>query len=273
MRKQKAASASATTPVPVPPPAAIALVLRTCDANRQGHGGFQWPESGPVAAPDWSPAAVCGRGLHGLLHGEGVGSMLNWEPTAQWLVVEVDASSVVQLDGKVKFPRGVVVHCGDRLSATAYLREREPGRAIVGSLATAGYGGTATAGYGGTATAGDGGTATAGYGGTATAGYRGTATAGYGGTATAGDRGTATAGDGGTATAGDGGTATAGDRGTATAGYGGTIQIRWWDGAVGRYRLATLYVDEGGILPRRRYRLDGKGQPALVEEPAAPTPS
>ena len=29
-----------------------ALVLRTCDKNLQSRGGFQWPESGRVEAPD-----------------------------------------------------------------------------------------------------------------------------------------------------------------------------------------------------------------------------
>ena len=46
------------------------LILRTCDANMQSHGGFQWPRSGPVAAPDWNPAPECGNGLHGFLRGE-----------------------------------------------------------------------------------------------------------------------------------------------------------------------------------------------------------
>jgi hypothetical protein len=176
------------------------LILRTCNADMKSYNGFQWPKSGPVKCSDWKSVAQCGNGLHGLLWGEGDGSLLNWSPDVQWLVVEVPADSVVAIDSqKVKFPAGVVVHCGDRLSATEYINKFAPhGKIIVGVSATAGYRGTATAGYGGTATAGDRGTATAGYRGTATAGYGGTATAGYGGTATAGDRGTATAGDQGT---------------------------------------------------------------------------
>jgi hypothetical protein len=151
------------------------LVLRTCAADLTSHGGFQWPADGPVSAPDWKPNAECGNGLHGLLWGEGAGSLLSWDPTAKWLVVEVQADLVIDLGGKVKFPHGVVLHCGTRESATAFLGARAPGRAIAG--------GTATAGYRGTATAGDSGTATAGYRGTATAGYRGTATAGDSGRA------------------------------------------------------------------------------------------
>jgi hypothetical protein len=256
------------------------LVLRTCDKDLRSYGGFQWPAEGEVVAPDWNSEPVCGGGLHGLLWGEGDGALLNWDEDARWLVVEVLATEYVSIDGKVKFPRGTVVFCGDRLEATTYLSEHGgAGRAIVGGTATAGdggtatagYGGTATAGYGGTATAGDGGTATAGYGGTATAGDRGTATAGDRGTATAGDRGTATAGDrgtatagvggtatagyGGTATAGDGGTATAGYGGTATAGYGGTVQVRWWDNKAERYRTATGDTGEDGIEPNVAYHV------------------
>jgi hypothetical protein len=198
------------------------LVLRTCAADMSAYGGFIWPESGPVEAPDWNPKPICGYGLHGALWGEGCGELLSWEPDAKWLVVEVDADTIVNLDGKVKYPRGVVVHCGTRESATAIIQAARPGAAVIGGTATAGYAGTATAGYAGTATAGNRGTATAGDAGTATAGNRGTATAGDAGTATAGNRGTATAGNRGTATAGDAGTATAGYAGTATAGYAGT---------------------------------------------------
>jgi hypothetical protein len=163
-------------------------------------------------------------------------------------VVEVAETDIVEIpcDGsgpKVKFPRGVVVHCGGRESATRYLYERGgAGHAIVGGTATAGVRGTATAGYGGTATAG--------YGGTATAGDSGTATAGYGGTATAGVRGTATAGV--------SGTATAGDSGTATAGYGGVCAIRWWNGH--RYRWAIREVGPDGLKPDTRYRLTEDGE-------------
>jgi hypothetical protein len=200
----------------------IVLVLRTCNADMTSHGGFKWPKEGAVRCRDWSPEPVCGGGLHGLLWGEGGGTYLSWEPGAKWLVVEVDQNDVVTIGDKVKFPSGVVVYCGDRESATTYLREHgADGKAIVG--------GTATAGEGGTATAGD----------------RGTATAGEGGTATAGHEGTATAGEGGTATAGHGGTATAGE--------GGSLVVKFWDGV--RYRIAAADVGENGIEPNVPYRV------------------
>ncbi len=41
------------------------LLLRTCDKDMKGHGGFQWPKSGPIEAPDWDPDpnVDCGQGL------------------------------------------------------------------------------------------------------------------------------------------------------------------------------------------------------------------
>src|SRR6188768_2383636 len=98
--------------------AATVLILRTCAADMTAYNGFKWPESGHVAAPDWSPRAECGYGLHGLLWGEGDGSHLCWEEGARWLVVRVAADSIVDLDGKVKFPEGEVVYCGTQYEAT-----------------------------------------------------------------------------------------------------------------------------------------------------------
>lgn len=142
------------------------LIMRTCDKNMRSHGGFQWPQSGPVVAPDWQPTEECGNGLHGFLWGEGNGELADWSETAIWLVAKVDAATVIDLDGKVKFPSADVVYCGDLHGAAEYIAANGgAGRKIIG--------GTATAGYAGTATAGDRGTATAGYRGTATAGDRG----------------------------------------------------------------------------------------------------
>ena len=204
------------------------LVLRTCKADMTSTNNFRWPDSGPVECPDWKPTAECGHGLHGWLWGEGDGPLGNWSSNAKWLVVRVAKADMIDLKGKVKFPRGVVEFCGERLAATQYLAAHgAAGRAIVGH--------TATAGNSGTATAGDSGTATAGYYGTATAGDFGTATAGYSGTATAGNS------------------------GTATAGRNGVLAIAWWDDAAQRRRVAIGYVGENGIEPATRYRLDAKG--------------
>ena len=263
------------------------LILRTCNADMQSYKGFQWPRSGPVAAPDWDPVEECGKGLHGFLRGEGDGELAEWHSKALWVVAEVE--TFVDLGGKVKFPYAEVIFVGTRLEATTLVKARYPDATVVGShvtvgnggvakvgyygIATAGHHGTATAGHHGTATAGHHGTATAGECGTATAGSHGTATAGpcgtatagyYGtakagpyGTAKAGDRGTATAGDRGNATAGYHGTATAGNHGTATAGELGRLQIEYIVDR--RRRLAVAYVGENGILAGVRYGLDSFG--------------
>jgi hypothetical protein len=226
------------------------LVLRTCDEKMQGHGGFQWPTSGPVSCPDWNPEPICGGGLHGLLNGVGNGSLLNWRENANWLVVEVLSTEIVDIDGdKVKFPGGTVVFCGNRKDATDYIWERVPNdSAIVGAMRVVGDKQTVTVGYHGTANAGN----------------NGTASAGEYGTASAGDDGTASAGKGGTASAGDGGTANAGNYGTASAGNGGTISIKWYDFVNTRYCTTIGYIGENGIVANKKYRCSNIGQ--LVEE-------
>ncbi len=246
-----------------------ALILRTCNADMTSHGGFVWPKRGPVKCPDWDPQPTCGNGLHGLLWGRGNGALLNRAEDAVWLAVEVNTKDVVDIDGKVKFPRGRVVKCGARDEVVAYIEARTPAdvkssSAIVYGQATAGYAGKATAGnYGqatagnyGQATAGNYGQATAGDSGQATAGYAGKATASYAGKATAGYAGKATAGNYGQATAGNYGQATAGDSGQATAGEKGIISLSYWDPKAERRRIVIGYVGEDGIEPDTTYRLD-----------------
>jgi hypothetical protein len=225
-----------------------ALVLRTCAADMTSYYGFRWPAAGPVEAPDWDPHPVCGGGLHGLLWGEGDGSLLNWRPDAVWLVVEVEVADIVALGPKVKFPRGTVVYAGARAGAIEYLAARAPrGVVIVGATVTTGDHGTAIVGDRGHATVGDGGTATAGDGGQAVAGIYGTATAGAHGHAVAGGY----------------GTAIVGPSGTAAAGEGGTLSLRWWDGV--RDRTTTLYVGEDGIEAEQPYQVDAQGRAVRVE--------
>ena len=256
-----------------------ALVLRTCNSDMTSRNGFVWPKEGLVECPDWTPSPECGNGLHGALWGQGNGSLFDWSLDAVWQVVQIE--EWIDLDGKVKFPRGIVVHTGNQETATKYIIENGASGAVIGASTTAGNEGTATvgdwgtatAGFRGTATVGDWGTAIAGNEGTATAGFRGTATAGRGGTANAGDWGTANAGHGGTATAGfrgiaiagrggtanagDWGTANAGNEGTASAGHCGIIQIKYFDGE--RFRIKAGYVGEDGIEPNVPYKLDHDG--------------
>jgi hypothetical protein len=264
----------------LPPVEHRVYVLRSCDSDMRAHGGFKWPESGYLSAPDWKPEAVCGYGLHGLAWGEGSMSLCGdvTPGVRRWLVVVADAREIVSLGDKVKFPRawveGVYASPKDAmLVIDKHAPKERAGRsgnygtasAGDGGTASAGYRGTASAGVGGTASAGDGGTASAGDGGTASAGYRGTASAGnygtasagVGGTASAGNYGTASAGVGGTASAGVGGTASAGNYGTASAGVGGTVSILFYDPTCGSYRRRCAEVSSNGpIKPNVKYRIN-----------------
>lgn len=139
-----------------------AYLLRTCDPFMKSYGGFRWPEKGLVEAPDWNPDLKCRNGLHGWLWGEGDGRLGDWSPGARWLVVEVDAASVVDLGGKVKVPRGIVVHVGDRKSATDDIIARGATGAVIGATLTGGHGATLTGGYRATLTGGNDATLTGG---------------------------------------------------------------------------------------------------------------
>lgn len=223
-------------------PEGKALVLRCCNPNMTSHGGFEWPKSGPVSCPDWDPKPECGNGLHGWLWGEGCisqgvypGSDLD---SLAWLLVEVEAAEVVDLQGKVKFPRGDVVYCGDRRAAAEHLaRLRGADRPILffdrtgGDVSTVvvADGGTARSGTRGNSVAGDYGTArsgmfgrsTAGEDATAVSGFRGTSSSGYSGTSVSGRDGSSVSGARGRSAAGDCGTAVSGRRGSSVCGNSG----------------------------------------------------
>ena len=248
-RKPRASKAVPSIPRP-----GYVLVLRTCAADMTAWGGFKWPASGPVECADWSPRAECGNGLHGLLWGEGNGERLSWDAAARWLVVEVDENLIVSLGDKVKFPRGVVVHCGDRYSATRYIAEHGgAGRRIVGALVTVPADGTVEAGDGSTVKA----------------GARSTVKAGYGSTVKAGARSTVEAGDGSTVEAGDGSTVKAGDGSTVKAGYGSVAVATAWNKP--GYPLRAHEVGDGGLKPGVAYRVTNAGEFVEAEPAAEPS--
>src|SRR5271157_4762662 len=155
------------------------LCLRTVDKNGCAYNGFRWPKKGYVEAPDWKPTKECGNGLHGYLRGAGDADSIRWDGLFQ--VVKVVESEIVNLVGKVKFPRCEVIFTGSQKDATDLLVKEYPGVAVIGATVVVGNEETAMAGHRGTATAGDWGTATAGNRGEATVGNYGMATAGYDG--------------------------------------------------------------------------------------------
>jgi len=265
-----------------------ALILRSCHAGFKAHGGFQWPSQvGAVVTPErWDSSAECGNGLHGFLKGEGCGSLADWSETAEWLVIEADAASVVSLNGeKVKVPRCTIAHVGQgdsavakRLDCLAFMVSRgQLGEAPIGRVAQSlGDGSTLTGGYRSTLTGGDGSTLTGGYGSTLTGGDGSTLTGGDGSTLTGGDgstltgggRSTLTGGDGSTLTGGDGSTLTGGYRSTLTGGYGSTLTggdgstllFKVWHAVTGRYlRKMVTIGDDDCVFAGIKYRMNDAG--------------
>ena len=204
------------------------LILRTCNADMTSYGGFIWPESGPVKAPDWSAEAECGNGLHGWLWGSGDWSLAIGGSDKNWVVFEADAKDVVQLNGKVKVPSGDVLFVSRKWNeAMAFLR----GRASLPCESSAtGYSGHASA--------------TGNYGHASATGNSGHASA-------TGDCGHASA-------TGDCGWAVS-NLGTAKAGVDGILTIRYKDHA-GRMRVATAYVGESGIKANVFYSVNSEGK-------------
>jgi len=224
---------------------ATVLVLRTCRADGTSFGRFKWPgEPGSiVTAPDWSDDDQCGAGLHGWLWGAGDWS-LKHKGAILWQVVEVKASDVVTLSGKIKFPscRIVSVH-GNWPDAMSVIRRHDnyPLKNI--KYATGDYGhASATGDYGHAS-------ATGNYGDASATGYSGraSATGDYGHASATGNSGHASAtGYSGHASAmGINAVAMAGVDGAAKSGETGAIAIFWHDG--NRIRIAVGYVGEDGI--------------------------
>jgi len=128
------------------------LVLRDVKPDMSSHGGFVWPESGIVEAPDWEPTDRCGHGLHGLPWGEG-GDYHIGGANGKWLAVRVSTapanyrSGAGELFDKCKFRAGEVVYCGNREGAAALIQRYAPaGTRCNWSTQTAGYRSTQTAG-------------------------------------------------------------------------------------------------------------------------------
>jgi len=215
-------------------------VLRTCDRNMKSHGGFQWPDSGEVSAPDWKANNECGNGLHGWLLGNGDWSLRSQDHQAWWLVVEVEASEVIELNGKVKFPRGNVIgKYKNWPEALAFIDGRVG--VVPESYASGNSGHASASGNSGHASAsGNSGHASASgnYGHASASGYSGHASA-------SGDSGCSFTGFGGKA------------KSTGT----GSFAICWHDGK--RARITVGVPGENGIKPDTWYRCDDKGN--LIE--------
>ena len=281
--KQPAKKKTATRRAKPAKPATV-LVLRTCDANlRSRDGSFQWAGvGGETVAPDWNSAPLCGNGLHGWLWGSGDWSLKEKSAGSLWLVVEADASAVVDLGGKVKFPKARTLAVeltwqaamGFIRGHSHYAATHKPEAAATGeyghAAATGHSGHAAATGYSGHAAAtGKFGhaAATGEYGHAAATGYSGhaaatgksghaAATGEYGHAAATGHSGhaaatgysghaAATGYSGHAAATGKFGWASCGYSGKAKAGEDGVLALLWFDGK--RPRLYVGYVNEDGI--------------------------
>jgi len=146
------------------------LVLRTTDKDGSAYGGFKWPQSGMVEAPDWDGKPDCGGGLHGLPKGVGDGGLLDADGVAQIVKVNID-DGYVEFEQKCKFRRGEVVFWGDLREAANIVKAQYPGEPVVFSTNTGGYGSTNTGRDYSTNTGRDYSTNTGGYGSINTGGY------------------------------------------------------------------------------------------------------
>jgi hypothetical protein len=208
------------------------LVMKCVGPNGESHGSFIWPTKvgAIVEAPDWSPAASCGNGLHGWLWGLGDLSAAGGRAKtddAVWMALAVIEADVIDLGGKVKFPWCRIAAVGDKSTIANVIAAHRPDNTQTPMFAQAAAGsrGQAAAGSRGQAAAGEAGQAAAGEAGQAAAGYAGQAAAGEAGQAAAGSRGQAAAGSCGQAAAGSRGQAAAGYAGQAAAGEAGQAAV------------------------------------------------
>ncbi len=149
------------------------LVLRTCAADGSSSHGFVWPDSGLVEAKDWKPTKECGNGLHGWLWGHGDWSLKAKADKIKWLVVEVETASLIDLSGKVKFPKGSVIGSfGAWNDAMKFIRARHTDDPLTRSATGNSEHASATGEYGHASATGNSGHASAtGYCGWAIGGY------------------------------------------------------------------------------------------------------
>ena len=183
------------------------LVLRDVQSDMTSRGGFIYPESGYVEAPDWKPHDRCGNGLHGLPWGTG-GEYFISGGNGKYLVLRVNTSKDYiygsgEMVDKCKFKAGEVVYCGSLRGAVDLIQEYAPTNTPINYAMQYGE---------------DKVTQTAGECSTQTAGECSTQTASDGSTQTACDYSTQKAGDWSNQTTGDKSTQTAGERSRQTAG-------------------------------------------------------
>lgn len=216
-------------------------ILRTCDRDGRGFGGFQYPRAGEVWDPNWNPRPLTGNGIHGLAWGQGNASQLSPAPDAVWLVLLADPADVVDLGDKVKCRGGEVAYYGDRAGAIRYLASLGaggPDRPLPFHRVVAGDGGRAVTGL------------------------RGTSIAGELGEAVSGDEGISVVSLAGVARSGLRGTSVAGVGGRASSGLGGLLRFLFL-GDDGSLQFYSVVVDGAQVVGNALYRFDDRQRVAV----------
>ena len=223
------------------------IIIRSCRKDMTSYGGFVWPESGPVEATDWDPTPQCIGGLHGLQPGDNDPG--TWYEDGKYLALEVESTSIVEIDGKCKFPRAKVLYVADDMCdlSTWLAAHGDPGPWYRGR-SVSGYCGRSVSGYCGRSESGNYGRSESGDCGHSVSGYCSRSESGKYGRSESGDY----------------GHSVSGYRGHSVSGEKGIIEISWWDGT--RRRIAIGYIGEDGLEPNVAYKLGAEGRFVAVEK-------
>ena len=234
-------------------------VLKVVRSDMTTRNGFKWGGVGETTvAQDWAPTKECGNGLHGWLNGIGDISCqsISAEPGALWLTLEVDTLDVIDLSGKVKFPRALTLFMGSMIEAAVIVAEKanEQGpvigitrsggdrstvsggnRSMVSggdrstvsggddSTVSGGEGSTVSGGDRSMVSGGDSSTVSGGYRSTVSGGYRSTVSGGHLSMVSGGHLSMVSGGDDSTVSGGEGSTVSGGYRSTVSGGEGSTV--------------------------------------------------
>ena len=248
------------------------LMLKTVHNNMTSYNGFKWKKRGIITCSDWKNTGECGNGLHGLPMGIGSGSFLLWNESAKWIVFEA-LGGYIEFDGIAKCESAKVLFCGDRKGATDYLVKHGADISkVVGAFQTGGDMAHLTGGMRSVLSGGMGSVLSGGDGSYVTGGNVSQLTGGDGSHLTGGDGSHLAGGDWsyltgemGSVLSGGMGSVLSGGKGSVlSGGKGSTLIFLWWDGEC--HRIVVGYVEEAGLLPNVKYKLNRNHEIIPVEE-------
>ena len=100
------------------------LLVKCVDKQGRSHNNFQWPSSGEVITPNWSPEPTCeSGGLFGWPWGLNLGEGKSQDYSGTWIVFAAVPANVIDLGGKAKAgPSAEVLYYGDWQGALEFTR-------------------------------------------------------------------------------------------------------------------------------------------------------